>query len=124
MLLRQYFPVCFLVLLVLSTHGCYTLNQAGSPIQEAIELTNAEQARAVSHFTKTKRVNHFVYGLVSPEDAGVEKLVSDAVKAAGGSRAVNVRIKYQLTFVDGLITYLTLGIYSPFSLTVNGDVVK
>ena len=124
MLLRQYLPVCLLVLLALSAQGCYTLNQAGGPVQEVIEMTNAEQARSINHFTKTKRVNHFVYGLVSPEDVGIEKLVSDAVKTAGGSRAVNVRINYQMTLVDGLISGLTFGIYSPFTLTVEGDVVK
>ena len=124
MLLRRYFSVCLLVLLVLSIQGCYTLNQSGVPIDEAIELTNAEQARSIGHFTKTKKVNHFIFGLVSPEDAGIETMISNAVKTGGGSRAVNVRIKYQATFVDGLISAITYGLYAPRTLTVEGDVVK
>ena len=78
----------------------------------------------VKHFTRTKTVNHFVYGLVSPDDAGIEQIVADAVKQSGGTRAVNVKLKYQQTFVNGLVSGLTFGIYSPFTLTIEGDVAK
>ena len=104
--------------------GCYTLNQVGSPVDEGIEITNTENATVVKHFTRTKTVNHFVYGLVSPDDAGIEQIVADAVKQSGGTRAVNVKLKYQQTFVNGLVSGLTFGIYSPFTLTIEGDVAK
>lgn len=104
--------------------GCYTLNQVGSPVDEGIEMTNKGNATTIKHFTRTKTVNHFVYGLVSPDDAGIEKVVADAVKQDGGTHAVNVKIKYQQTFVNGLVGALTFGIYTPFTLTVEGDVAK
>jgi len=104
--------------------GCYTLNQVGAPTDEAIEITNSEKAVPISHFVRNETVNHFIFGLVSPGDAEVEKLISQEIKKYGGTRAVNIRMKYQQTFVNGLIGILTLGIYNPFSLTIEGDVVK
>ncbi len=104
--------------------GCYTLNQIGAPTDEAIEITNSEKADPVSHFVRDETVNHYIFGLVSPGDAEVEKFISQEIKRYGGTRAVNIRMKYQQTFVNGLIGLLTLGIYNPFSLTIEGDVVK
>ncbi len=117
--------LAFVVILTLAfLQGCFTLNQIGSTQDSGIEMTNSENASSIKNFTKTKKVNHFLWGLVSPDDSEVEKLVSDEVKANNGTRAVNVKLKYQQTFGNGFLTLITLGIYSPFTLTVSGDVVK
>jgi len=110
--------------LAILVQGCFTLNQVGTPTEEAIEITNTDNAPALNHFKRTKTINHFVYGLVSPDDAGIEKTVAEAIKQEGGTRAVNVKLKYQQTFVNGLVNALTLGIYNPFTLIIEGDVVK
>jgi len=104
--------------------GCYTLNQVGGPTDEAIEITNSEKAVPISHFVCDETVNHFIFGLVSPGDAEVEKLISQEIKKAGGTRAVNVSMKYQSTFLGGLIGIITFSIYHPYTLTIEGDVVK
>ena len=115
----------FVVILTIAfLQGCFTLNQIGSTRDSGIEMTNSENASSIKNFTKTKKVNHFLWGLVSPDDSEVEKLISDEVKANNGTRAVNVKLKYQQTFGNGFLTLITLGIYSPFTLTVSGDVVK
>ena len=124
MVSRSPFVVCVLALFMFSIQGCYTLNHLGTPTEEAIEITNAGNAPVGSHFERSKSVHHFVYGLVSPDDAGIEELVSDEVRLAKGSKAVNVRIKYEQTFLNGLVGVLTLGLYTPFTLTVKGDVVQ
>lgn len=116
--------IILLAIVFIIGQGCYTLNQVGSPVDEGIEITNTENATPIKHFIRTKTVNHFVYGLVSPDDAGIEQIVADAVKQNGGTHAVNVKLKYQQTFVNGLVSGLTFGIYSPFTLTIEGDVVK
>lgn len=116
--------VYLFVLALFCAQGCYTLHQVGTPTDEAIEITNTDNATPIRHFTRTKKVNHFVFGLVSPDDAGIERIVSDAVKLEGGTKAVNVRMKYQLKFVDGLVSFITLGIYTPFTLSIEGDVVR
>jgi hypothetical protein len=124
MVARRLLSVCLILLFALSMQGCYTLRSVGAPVSEQIELTNTEHAAVISHFSRTQKVNHFVYGLVSPADSGLEKLVADQVKLAGGTKAVNVRVKYQMTFIDGLVGALTFGIYTPFTLTVEGDAAK
>ncbi len=117
--------LAFVVILTIAfLQGCFTLNQIGSTRDSGIEMTNSENASSIKNFTKTKKVNHFLWGLVSPDDSEVEKLVSDEVKANNGTRAVNVKLKYQQTFGNGFLTLITLGIYSPFTLTVSGDVVR
>ena len=115
--------ILFAVVLIVG-QGCYTLNQTGAPVNEDIEITNTENATPIKHFEKTKTVSHFIFGLVSPDDAGIEKIVADAVQENGGTSAVNVKLKYQQTFVNGFVGAITFGIYSPFTLTVEGDVVK
>lgn len=116
--------VCVMAGLMILSQGCYTMNQVGTPADVAIEVTNTQNATAAQHFTRTKIVNHFVFGLVSPEDSGFEKLIAEEVKKNSGTRAVNLRSKYQLTFVNGLVGMITFGIYTPYTLTVEGDVVK
>lgn len=116
--------ITLFAVLLFVVQGCYTLNQVGSPVDEGIEITNTENATVIKHFTRTKTVNHFVYGLVSPDDAGIEKIVADAVKQNGGTHAVSVKLKYQQTFINGLVGALTMGIYTPFTLTIEGDVAK
>ncbi len=117
--------LAFVVILIIAfSQGCFTLNQIGSTKDSGIEMTNSENASSIKNFTKTKKVNHFLWGLVSPADPQVEKLISEEVKANNGTRAVNVKLKYQQTFGNGFLTLITLGIYSPFTLTVSGDVVK
>lgn len=117
--------IVFLLLsLFLLAQGCYSLNQVGAPTDTAIEITNSKNVSTIYHFERTKTIHHFVYGLVSPDDAGIEKVISDAVKQKGGTRAVNVKMKYQQTFVNGLVNVLTFGIYNPFTLKIEGDVSK
>ena len=118
------FALVFCGLILLSLPGCYTMNQIGTPTSTAIELTNSGNAATTKSFTRTKKVHHFILGLVSPEDAGIEKTIDEAVRSNSGSKAVNVRIRYQATFIDGLIGGITFGIYMPFTLTVSGDVVQ
>jgi hypothetical protein len=114
----------FVIAVLFLLTGCYTLNQVGGPTDEAIEITNSEKAVPISHFVCDETVNHFIFGLVSPGDAEVEKLISQEIKKYGGTRAVNVSMKYQSTFLNGLIGILTFSIYHPYSLTIEGDVVK
>ncbi len=113
-----------LMTLMFLVQGCYTLNQVGYPTENAIEITNKENATSIQHFTHTKWVNHFLWGLVSPKDADVEQIISYEIYKYGGERAVNITMKYQQTFINGLLGVLTSGIYTPFTLTIEGDVVK
>ena len=113
-----------LVAFALTGVGCYTLNAIGTPADQTLSLSNHPSGSVVKHFSTTMKVNHFIYGLVTPADPEVAKAISDEVKAAGGANAINVKVRYEATFVDGLINAITFGIYNPFTLIIEGDVIK
>ena len=112
-----------LALVFLAT-GCYTLEQVGGPTEQKVEISNVQKSSVAGSFTTTKTVNHFVFGLINTSPMDIGKIAADEARAKGGKAAVNVRVHYQATFVNGLLSMITLGIYNPFTLTVSGDVVK
>lgn len=110
--------------LAIASAGCYTLNAIGTPADQTLSLSNHPSGSVVKHFSTSMKVNHFIYGLVTPSDPEVAKAISAQVKAAGGKNAINVKMRYEMTFVDGLINTITFGIYNPFTLIIEGDVVN
>jgi hypothetical protein len=115
---------CAAALMVLSLGGCYTLNLSATPSDHAISMSNMPQGKIIKHFTLSKTIHHLIEGLVTLNDAEMAKDIEAEVKSAGGKHAVNVKVKYQMTFVNGLINSITFGIYNPMDLTVEGDVVE
>jgi hypothetical protein len=110
--------------LIVVASGCYTVNGIGTPADATISMSNHPTGAVIKHFTITSKVHHLIYGLVTLNDPEIAKTVSDEVKAAGGTSAINVRFRYEMTFVDGLVNTITFAVYNPFTLTVEGDVVK
>lgn len=112
--------ISFIVLLFLcaSLSACYTtrVGPGGDPMSGS----------SVKSFTRTVGVPHFIYGLVQGGNSAktVQDVIDEEVKAAGGAKASNVRYTFQQSFVDGLLGGITLGIYTPISVTIEGDVVK
>jgi hypothetical protein len=104
--------------------GCYTLNLNSSASTHPISLSNMPKGSIIKHFTIEKSVGHLIYGLVTLNDIDVQNAISNEIESAGGTEAVNVKIKYQATFVDGLLNGITLGIYNPYSLVIEGDIAN
>ncbi len=122
--MKTTFVAVLVATVLLVAPGCYTLNQMNAPTGTQIEITNIKNATTSEHVVLTKWVNHFIVGLVTPSDPDIGRMLADEVKARGGKAAVNVRINYQMTFVNGLLNFLTASIYNPFTLTVEADIVK
>ena len=115
---RSRLVVFALFVLIVFLQGCYTMHQVGTTSNAGIEITNMEKASSMGQFSSKKWVHHFIFGLVSPADTGVEKLISEAVRSKGGTRAVNVKMKYQMSFVNGLLSFITFTLYSPFGVII------
>ena len=96
--------VLFLVLALfaIAVSGCYTVNVIGTPAEQALSLSNQPSGTLVKHFSTSIWVHHLIWGLVSLNDPDVAKILSDEVKASGGTHAVNIKVNYQATFVNGL----------------------
>lgn len=114
----------FTLTLIFVASGCYTINMVGTPAEPSISMSNHPTGTMIKHFTFTTQVHHLIYGLVTLNDPDIAKAISGEVQAAGGTNAVNVKFVYQMTFINGLCNYITFGVYNPFTLTVEGDVVK
>lgn len=113
-----------LVILAVAISGCYTVNVIGTPADQPLSLSNQPSGTLVKHFSTSVWVHHLIAGLVPLNDPDVAKILSDEVKASGGTHAVNIKVNYQMTFVNGLLNVITWEIYNPFTLTIEGDVVK
>ena len=116
--------IAVLVLLAVGFSGCYTLNAIGTPSDTAISMSNQPSGTMIKHFSMSMKVHHLIYGLVTLNDPEIAKAVSDEVKASGGTHAINVKITYQMTFVDGLVNMITFSVYNPMTMVLEGDVVK
>jgi hypothetical protein len=117
-------PFLVLAVFAVAISGCYTVNVIGTPADQTLSLSNHPSGTLVKHFSTSMWVHHLIAGLVPLNDPDVAKILSDEVKAAGGTHAVNIKVNYQMTFVNGLLNLITWEIYNPFTLTIEGDVVK
>lgn len=116
--------ILLLIVLAMGTSGCYTLNAIGTPSDATLSMSNKPGGTMVKHFMSTMKVHHAIYGLVAFGEPDIAKALSDEIKVGGGTNAINIKFQYQMTFVDGLINAITFGIYNPFTLTIEGDIVK
>jgi len=115
--------ICICVV-VLTLSSCYTLNLKSTPNEHPISLSNMPKGKIIKHFTYSKTVGHLILGLITLDDVDVAKTISDEVEAAGGTEAINVKITYQMTFVNGLVNLITLNIYNPLTLDIEGDIAN
>lgn len=103
-------------LLVSQLSGCYTFT---------MDLPDAEASgQIVKSFKAEAKVHSVVIGLVTISNPDVQAVIAQEVKRAGGTSAKNVRIVHQMSFLDGLIGALTGTIYTPTTVSVEGDVIK
>ncbi|MFZ0456406.1 MAG: hypothetical protein WAM24_21840 [Ignavibacteriaceae bacterium] len=120
----KYFLFAFIITIAFISSGCYTLNAVATPTSQILSMSNTPNGDIIKHFTTSMTVHHLIFGLVTISDPEVAKALTDEVKAAGGNGAINIKIHYQMTFVNGLLNAITAGIYNPFTLTIEGDVTK
>lgn len=115
------FRHAIVVALVLGATACATTYDAthlGVPVTMAEPAQNAGTGTA---FSITKHPVFVLMGLVSVEHPNIEDLL--AGQLGGGSSIANLRIYERARFTDVLVTFFTLGIVSPRSVTFEGVVV-
>src|SRR5437762_2243967 len=100
--MKKFITVSFIVLFSAILGSCYTLNLKSSPADHPISLSNMPKGKIIKHFSISKNVGHLIFGLVTLEDVDVSKTISDEIRSAGGSEAINVKVSYQETFINGL----------------------
>ncbi len=103
--------------------GCYrtVYRGGGLPFQASLNLPDPSTEQVVSHFEESKWNHFFLFALVPTSEPDLGKLMGRAVPAGGEVR--NLKIRHEVTFVNGLVWVLVGGLYNPMTTTVSGDVV-
>lgn len=106
--------------LALALTGCLTLH-----VRVADFYGDPQPGKApIGTFSTEVKANHFIYGLLTPGSPEIQAIVAEEVAKLGGKSARNVVITHQRTFLDGLVGGCTLGIYTPTSVYVEGEVLN
>ena len=121
---NMYFLFVFILTFAFLSYGCYTLNAVATPSSPILSMSNNPNGDIIKHFSTSMTVHHLIFGLVTINDPEVAKALTNEVTTGGGNGAINIKIHYQMTFVNGLLNVITAGIYNPFTLTIEGDITK
>jgi hypothetical protein len=104
-----------------SLTGCYRVTYDMDPMASPALVKAGQRVRS---FRTELKSTHLAWGLVNPNDRIVMDAVAREVKLAGGKRARNVRLTREVGVVDGLVGMLTVGLYTPWTLVIEGEVVR
>lgn len=107
-----------LLLILVSTSGCYT-------VQYAIPSEHPPSSYdVVNSFEVEKRASWLIFGLVPLNEAEVEEIVAREVRRAEGDAATNIVVTAEYDAVDVIVAAIVGGLFNTRSYTVTGDVVR
>ena len=110
--------VCILML-----SGCYRTLYRGPDLSFPVEMNKPQAGEVVvDHFEEEVWNHYFIRGLFPTSTPDMQQLVEKHVPA--GHEVRNLTIKHRVSFVNGLISFVADGYYSPMTTTISGDVVK
>ncbi len=99
--------------------GCYSVTYQMDDLNH-VQVQGSYQKSFRFEVTNT----HFIVGLVTPADPEIAAKIVNEVRNAGGRSARNIKLTHQHSFLDGLLAVVTLAIYTPTTVIVEGDIVK
>lgn len=99
--------------------GCYsfTINM------DALNGQPAPNGRTTPLHLETW-AHHYVFGLITPSDPELVPMIVQAVRAQGGRGVKNLRITHQLSFLNALVGGVTLSLYAPTTVVIDGEIVN
>jgi hypothetical protein len=104
-----------------SLSGCFQVTHN----LEVMASSDMDAPRPVVRAFRTElKTNHLFWGLINPADTVVRDAIAREVKLAGGKGVRHVRLSRQVAFIDGLVNFVTVGIFHPWSLTIEGEIVR
>lgn len=116
-----------LILLLLFTAGCTQMVIEANRVRQNVYFGHGietEKFTRVGEFTATSRGSWALFGLVPLNQPDLQEILKREISRLNGNGVINLKIITQQTFVDGLISAVTLGLYSVRTMKVSGTVVK
>lgn len=117
-------PLALLALAALATAGCFTMEIDATAMQPTVAMTPTTGAQNVGQFEGRTTASWLLWGLVPVNEPDVSDLLEREIRRLNGTGVSMVEITTQQTFMDGLLSVLTLGIYGQRSTIVTGTVVR
>lgn len=109
------------VILTTCVSGCYRLTTEVADSQDRIYFSEIDGDQ-VDSFHETESIAFGFWGLTTFKEANPQNCFDNYLQK--GAKISNLRIKTEQTFVDSLIGSLTWGIYNPYTIHYEGDVVR
>lgn len=108
--------------------GCYAMDIDARALEPHLymnrETAEGEAPEAVSEFEARTKATWALWGLVDLSEPEVQEVLEQEIARASGSAVTNLEVVTQLTFVDGLLGVITLGLYGQRSTILRGTVVR
>lgn len=114
------YKVGLIMIAFLLVTGCYHFHHKAGSAENVISMHDAklEQKTAKTFEVKKDWVGMWVYGLVG-KDVPVDKWIAEEI--GEGKTVTNVAIDTKMSFLNGLVHMLTIGIYTPQSVKITGE---
>jgi hypothetical protein len=116
--------VIFIVILMAFT-SCTTFRVEAKDGNLIFDPTR-HQYRVVGHFDISASSPALIFGLLKlyEPSAEADKFLREQISKYQGDAVRNVNIKDNIEFLDMILYYFTIGIYSPSTVWISGDVIK
>ena len=112
---------------VLLLSGCAKINMTALNVDKAVFMSGKPTEKpydVVRHFSQETKGMYLAFDLATIREPEVEKILNQELKAADGDAVINLQLKHQFSFVDGLIRVLTEPLFGTSTVTVEGDIIK
>lgn len=117
--------LALLALAVLAVSGCYTMEIDATAMQPPAAMTSPTgQVQTLGQFEERTTASWLLWGLMPLSDPDVADVLEREVRRLNGTGVTSIEITTQQTFMDGLLSALTLGIYGQRSTIVTGTVIR
>lgn len=125
---------------LLSLVGCMTVMLTAEGVDKPAAMTSNVNKKftIVKHFSRDIKAIFVIFNLVTVTNPKVNEVIRNEIVAGHGDAVINITIKGQTTFIDGLVPVaagVAASFLSPFGIfafnliglrtyTVEGDVIK
>lgn len=124
--MKRSITVALLAAALMVLPGCYAMDIDASGLQPNVLMHTGDRAQPdrLGQFESRVTGSWLLWGLVEMSEPDIADAIDREVRRAGGSGVTAVGIRTQQTFIDGLLSLITLGLYGQRSTFITGTVVR
>jgi hypothetical protein len=121
---RRRNTLALLAVAALALSGCFTMEIDATPMQPTVRMTGPAGQPTIGQFEGRTTGSWLLWGLLPLSEPNVTDVLEREIRRLNGSGVTSVELTTQQTFLDGLLSGLTLGLYGQRTTFVRGMVVQ